>query len=123
MLTIRQNPFGVAAQSNGQCWSKVNGSPPPFNVGSKYPVVVADWVMPVLIAAIDPVAEARLDRLNGAVVSGKYLTEDAGDTNASGGVSSFPVLASSSIGMNETAKTQIQLLATRPALRQWTSGG
>jgi hypothetical protein len=111
-VTIKQNPFGVAAQSNAQCWSKANGFAPPFNVGSKYPVIVADWVLPVLIAAIDPVAEARLDRLNGAVVSGKYLAENAGDAKAGGGVSSFPVLASSSIGMNETAKTQIQLLAT-----------
>ncbi len=70
------NPFGISAQSNGQCWSKLNGSPPPFVGTSANPEVVAGWGMPVLIAAVDPVAEAKLDRLSGAVVSGKYLAEN-----------------------------------------------
>jgi putative ABC transport system permease protein len=109
-VTAGQNPFGISVQSSAQCWSKLNGSPPPFGSRSHNPVVVAGWVMPVLIAAIDPVAEAKLDGLNGAVTSGKYLSENAGDSKEVGEVSSFPVLASSSVGMDETAQTQIQLL-------------
>ena len=38
------------------------------------------WTIPVLIAAIDPHAEAKLDGLNKAVVSGSYLKENAGVT-------------------------------------------
>jgi hypothetical protein len=67
-------------------------------------------VIPVLIAAVDPAAEAKLDGLNHAVISGRYLTEHAGDGPAAGGESTFPVLAASSSGMDEDAVTRLQLL-------------
>ena len=38
------------------------------------------WTIPVLIAAIDPDAEAKLDGLNKALVSGSYLKENEGGT-------------------------------------------
>jgi putative ABC transport system permease protein len=106
------NPFGVAAQSGATCTSKVNGIPLP---GSRQPAArpdyVTTWSIPVLIAAIDPAAEAELDGLNHAVISGRYLTEDAkAGSAASGHVASFPVLASSTSGMNEFAVTQLQRL-------------
>ena len=68
------------------------------------------WTIPVLIAAIDPDAEAKLDGLNKALVSGSYLTENEG---ASG--PTLPVLASSASGMNEYAQTTLQQL-TAPSV-------
>ena len=111
---LQENPFGVGAQSNAQCWSKVNGDPP-FPLAGSGPAVTVDWVLPVLIAAVDPVAEAKLDGLNHAVISGKYLTATASDAAAPGDRATFPVLASSGIGMNEYAQTQLQLLPTPKA--------
>jgi putative ABC transport system permease protein len=112
-LTPQENPFGVAGQSDAACWSKVNGwGPPPFDMGASSPKMVVDWVLPVLIAAIDPVAEAKLDGLDKALISGAYLSENAGDRSAPGNTTAFPVLASSAIGMDEYAQTQLQTLAT-----------
>ncbi len=100
-----QNPFGVAAQSQSGCWSKAGASPrnPGWDIG---------WILPVLIAAVDPVAEAKLDGLNHAVTSGRYLSETATDQTSADGISaSFPVLAASASGLDETAITKLQLLA------------
>ena len=78
-----EDPFGVAAQSSDDCWSKANGSPV-FSNASKLPVLVVEWVMPVLIAAIDPTAEAKLDGLDHTLVSGNYLNENANGQIGSG---------------------------------------
>jgi putative ABC transport system permease protein len=107
------DPFGVAAQSDCTAWSKANGygpaagpSPGPSPANPGYDV---DWVIPVLIAAVDPVAEARLDGLNHAVISGHYLAENAGHA---AGSAAFPVLASSVSGLDESAVTQLAALST-----------
>ena len=72
----------------------------------------------MLIAAVDPAAEAKLDGLNRAVTSGRYLGENAGPAvqPGLGGMSSttFPVLAAARSGIGEYAVTQVQQLA-RPA--------
>jgi putative ABC transport system permease protein len=107
------NPFGVAAQSDCVAWSKVNSYGPlgittPYPPGSRNPGYAVEWVIPVLIAAVDPVAEAKLDGLNRAVTSGHYLPEDT--RNA--GTASFPVLASSVSGLDESAVTQVTALST-----------
>jgi putative ABC transport system permease protein len=104
------NPFGVALQSETQCWSKANGDPP-FTRAAGGAGYYVGWVVPVLIAAIDPAAEARLDGLNLAVTSGRYLAESGRDGLATQGESTFPVLASASIGMTEYAQTRLQVLA------------
>jgi putative ABC transport system permease protein len=62
----------------------------------------------VLIAAVDPAAEAKLDGLNRAVISGHYLAESAGKAAATG---AFPVLASSLSGLDEAAVTQLATLS------------
>ncbi|MGH3422809.1 MAG: hypothetical protein ACRDOD_24820, partial [Streptosporangiaceae bacterium] len=67
--------------------------------------------IPVLIAAIDPDAEAELDGLDKALVSGGYLKENQGDNGPT-----FPVLASSDSGMNESAQTTVQQLAAPSAM-------
>jgi hypothetical protein len=109
------DPFGVAAQSYCTAWSKVNGYGPagqagsPANVtGARGAVYNEDWVIPVLIAAVDPVAEAKLDGLNHAVISGHYLADDAPGAAAT---NTFPVLASSASGLDESAVTQLATLS------------
>ncbi len=105
------DPFGVAAQSDCTAWSKVNGYGPagPLvpGVSPANPGYDVDWVIPVLIAAVDPVAEAKLDGLNRAVTSGHYLAEHASGPNSS----TFPVLASSVSGLDESAVTQLATLS------------
>jgi putative ABC transport system permease protein len=105
------NPFGTAAQSYTRCWSRVNQYDYP---GIPHPEAgyYVRWTIPVLIAAIDPDAEAELDGLNKAVVSGSYLKENAG---VKAGVQ-LPVLASSASGMNEYALTALQQLTAPSAM-------
>jgi putative ABC transport system permease protein len=105
------DPFGVAAQSDCTAWSKVNGYGPGPYFSRANPRSDVDWVIPVLIAAVDPVAEAKLDGLNRAVISGHYLAEKTRNAGTSG---IFPVLASSASGLDESAVTQLATL-TAPA--------
>jgi putative ABC transport system permease protein len=106
------DPFGAAAQSDCTAWSKVNsygsdkGVNTPYPAGSRNPGYAVDWDIPVLIAAVDPVAEAKLDGLNRAVISGHYLPQNTGNA----GTNSFPVLASSVSGLDESAVTQVTAL-------------
>ena len=111
--TPGHNPFGPAVQSEADCWSKTNGS----GLGSLglpttgTALFETDWVIPVLIAAVDPAAEAKLDGLNKALTSGHYLTQNAGDTTVNSGIISFPVLAASASGVGEYAQTRLQALS------------
>ena len=117
------NPFGYAQQALAWCWSKINGlglgpgdqliNP---NLGS-HPSFAVFWDFPMLIAAVDPAAEAKLDGLNHAVTSGGYLPE----TYPSG--DQFPVLAAAGSGVGEYSVTQVQELASpsvAPALNTAT---
>lgn len=106
------DPFGMQAQSSVSCWSKLDGTGLPSPAPPRGPATLyVHWQVPILIAAIDPAAEAKLDGLNHAVVSGGYLPENARATKVRGGVSTFPVLAASASGMDESAVTRLQLLA------------
>ena len=93
VLSPETNPFGPAAQSYASCWSRVNqyNEPPPPGEGASGTEAGywVEWNIPVLIAAIDPDAEAELDGLNRALISGGYLKENEGDSGPT-----FPVLAS-----------------------------
>ena len=114
-------PFGPARQANLWCWSRTTGM---YGEGSwegltaQHPGFAVYWSFPMLIAAVDPVAEAKLDGLNRAVTSGRYLRENAGPAvrPGLGGMSSttFPVLAAARSGIGEYEVTQVQQLA-RPA--------
>ncbi len=107
------SPFAPAAQSGSSCYSRVNGGGP-GDEGAR-PSYDVHWAFPLLIAAIDPVAEAKLDGLNAAVTSGHYLSESAGPgtANASGiTITTFPVLAAASSGIGEYAVTRVQKLAS-----------
>ncbi len=111
-LSPGTNPFDPAAQSYTQCWSRVNhyNLPPGAGASSTKAGYWVTWTIPVLIAAIDPDAEAKLDGLNKALVSGSYLTENEGDSGPT-----LPVLASSASGMTEYAQTTLQQL-TAPSV-------
>jgi putative ABC transport system permease protein len=106
------HPFGVTAQGGSSCWSKADGYGPGYGPAAAPPQYTAVWTVPVLIAAVDPVAEAKLDGLDHALVSGRYLAEDARDRPDGPVIDEFPVLAASSPGMDETAVTQLQQLAS-----------
>ncbi len=111
-LSPGTNPFGTAVQPKTQCWSRVNhdGEPPGSGASSTEAGYWVTWTIPVLIAAIDPDAEAKLDGLNKALVSGSYLTENEGAVGPT-----LPVLASSASGMTEYAQTTLQQL-TAPSV-------
>jgi hypothetical protein len=105
-LSPKTNPFGPAAQSFASCWSRVNQYDlPPAPGGSAEAGYVVEWTIPVLIAAIDPDAEAKLDGLDKALVSGSYLEENEGDHGPN-----VPVMASADSGMDEYAQTTLQQL-------------
>ena len=92
--SAKANPFGVAAQSSGWCWSKLDGTGGAFTgVPGRRVFATVDWSFPMLIAAVDPAAEARLDGLNRAVISGRYLGRNTRDGKAPGGTPTIPVLA------------------------------
>jgi putative ABC transport system permease protein len=123
------DPFGIAAQSGVDCWSKVDGAGTglPGALGSflgrRGPATFyVSWEVPLLIAAVDPAAEAKLDGLNHALISGRYLSESARPRSTSAGLASFPVLAASSVGMDEYAQTRLQLLAPPTAAPQMNVG-
>jgi putative ABC transport system permease protein len=105
------DPFGTAAQSYTECWSRVNqtGAAPGPQTDAK-PGYYISWTIPVLVAAIDPEAEAKLDGLSKAVVSGGYLKENEGYS------STLPVLASADSGMNEYAQITLQQLSAPSAM-------
>ncbi len=116
------SPFTSASQSGSSCFSRVNGLGIPAASyggpgGETYqnPFYSVDWSFPLLIAAIDPAAEAKLDGLNAAVTSGRYLSEDAGPGSAAGGDATIPVLATASSGIGEYAVTRLQKLASPAA--------
>ncbi len=120
------SPFGIAAQSYTLCWSRVNqyNEPPPPGEGNgdTRAGFYVNWTVPVLIAAIDPQAEAKLDGLNTALVSGRYLTEHEGARGLTSPFVTLPVLASSASGMNEYAQTTLQQLTAPPAMPDMNAG-
>jgi putative ABC transport system permease protein len=79
---------------------------------AKHPGFAVFWSFPMLVAAVDPAAEAKLDGLNEALTSGHYLTEREGleFEGAAGGESTFPVLAADTSGLGEYASIQVQRL-------------
>jgi len=104
------SPFDYAQQAEAWCFSKINGlgtsetlTSPDLNGHTGFGV---SWEFPMLIAAVDPAAEAKLDGLNHAVTSGQYLPESyrSGDE--------FPVLAAADSGVGEYSVTQVQELAS-----------
>ncbi|GAA2037961.1 hypothetical protein GCM10009839_44250 [Catenulispora yoronensis] len=62
---------GNGAAQHDKQWQQCLPDP----VGGGHLVTQLEWSFPALVAAVDPVAEDRLDGLAGAVTSGRWLTE------------------------------------------------
>jgi putative ABC transport system permease protein len=105
------------------CWNRNPAEPgltgssyPPFEgVPSGHRVAYVDWPIPVLIAAIDPRAEAQLDGVKSAVVSGRYLAESDADGTDDEGNTAIPVLASNTLNEDATLTARATLLPTAAA--------
>ena len=119
VYTLPSSPFSFAAQAQAWCWSKADayGTPPGTlswpNLNGHAGFAVG-WQFPMLIAAVDPQAEARLDGLNHAVTSGQYLPENYDNLSPASGFvkqGEFPVLATAASGIGEDSVTQVQELA------------
>jgi putative ABC transport system permease protein len=113
VIPPESSPFDYAQQAQTWCFSKINGlgtsatlTSPDLSGHTGFGV---SWEFPMLIAAVDPAAEAKLDGLNHAVTSGQYLPESyrSGDE--------FPVLAAADSGVGEYSVTQVQELASPSA--------
>jgi putative ABC transport system permease protein len=105
------NPFGAAEQSSAWCWSRVNGTAGAFvsNEPTHRAFATVNWSIPMLIAAVDPTAEARLDGLNRAVTSGHYLGQSI-RSSPGAAQSTIPVLAAATSGVGEHAETTVERL-------------
>ena len=113
-------------QAQTWCWSKVNG----LSGGGGYqdltashPGVVVAWEFPMLVAAVDPAAEAKLDDLPHALTSGHYLAENAGPgTISSRGtrLTTFPVLAAARAASASSPRPRCGGWPIRPGRRCWT---
>src|SRR5581483_398975 len=115
--TPATSPFSPAMQAATWCWSDVDGLSGQGNyqnLTASRPGVVVPWEFPMLIAAVDPVAEAKLDGLPRALTSGRYLAENAGPGTISAGhgtLTTFPVLAAADSGIGEWSQTEVRRLA------------
>ncbi len=113
------SPFSYAALASTWCWSKADGQGAPAtelipDLGSR-PGFALNWQFPMLIAAIDPAAEARLDGLSHALTSGQYLPETGYGTGPNARYfqqgDGFPVLAAADSGIGEYSVSKVQELA------------
>ncbi len=96
------------------------------------PGVFLIWQEPIVVAGIDPVAEAQLDKLDGCVVQGRYLqASDVPETVASsaGSQPQIPVIVSDRSFIDETVEitasravdpTPVLNGSTPDALTGWT---
>ena len=113
------SPFSPAEQGGSWCWSKVDGDgtgPGTIsytNLDGRAGFSL-DWEFPMLIAAVDPQAEAKLDGLNQALTSGQYLPENYDSEPPNSGYQQgdlFPVLVPADSGIGEYTTTQVRELA------------
>lgn len=101
------DPFGPGNRSSLECWSRQTGRDgmgdflPPLTV--KNPGYPLNWSVPMLVAGVDPLSEARLAHLDRAVVSGRYLRSD--DAAKLSGV---PVLVSKDSGVDDTVQVTVE---------------
>lgn len=79
--------------------------------------VAPTFSIPLLIAAVDPAAEAELTDLHGAVVSGRYLRARESTTGSRPDEGVLPVLASARNYLDETAVVTVERLPEAAAAR------
>jgi putative ABC transport system permease protein len=127
------SPFSEVVRWRPWCWSRSNGI---FGSGWTSPSVaemnegafgaVLTWSFPITLAAIDPVAEAKLTGIDEAVVDGRFLDEGEQETeepSAGGGPVapvSVPVVLAKDALVDEQAHIAVDRLpesATRRLIR------
>jgi putative ABC transport system permease protein len=107
------DPYHASARDNDRCESLATASAHP-TASSLYVAV------PMLIEAINPAAEARLDGLNDAIVNGRYLRSSDGVGSVAGTIAdrhspTFPVLVSSRNYLDDSFTVVVRRLATSAA--------
>ncbi|MGH3968022.1 MAG: hypothetical protein ACRDTV_07895, partial [Mycobacterium sp.] len=114
-------PFSPDVRTRFDCWSLRSGDEGD-SAHPRRPVVSVPFPVPLLVAAIDPRAEARLDGLPRAVVSGRYLRQ--GEPihfrtyrHRSVGSQAAPVLVSTRTFADEAAHVRVQMLPNAVADR------
>ncbi len=111
--TGRGSPFTEDARWFAECWDLSKGW-----AGESWPqgrgrfVIQVPVRFPVTVAAIDPVAEAALTGLDKAMVSGDFLSSDAGPVRSRSGAAkpSVPVLSSTRYYAQEVMQVKIDQL-------------
>ncbi|GAA2359861.1 ABC transporter permease [Dactylosporangium salmoneum] len=100
-------PLAPEDRTEANCWSSDPASS--ANTAKRAQVQVL-FPIPLLLAAVDPAQEAKLDRLDGAVTSGAYLPE----SDQSAGI---PVLASGRLDLDQQVRIEIERLGGDAAER------
>ncbi|MGZ8437270.1 MAG: hypothetical protein ACXWXR_01860 [Candidatus Limnocylindrales bacterium] len=83
-------------------------------LGAGVPGVFLGWPEPIVVAGIDPVAEAQLAHLDGCVVAGRYLRASDQPTTVqaqTGPQPAIPVLVSNRSFIDETARITLERAA------------
>jgi putative ABC transport system permease protein len=83
-------------------------------LAASVPGVFLGWPEPIVVAGIDPVAEAQLAHLDGCVVTGRYLRASDQPTTAqaqTGPQPAIPVLVSNRSFIDETARITLERAA------------
>ena len=118
------SPFSYRRWQARRCFSKVNGQGAPpgtffFPDLHGRPGFAVDWQFPMLLAAVDPAAEAKLDGLNHALAFGKIpgrrATATRSPTIPTWRGDTYPVLAATDSGIGEYAESQVQRTGQPPA--------
>ena len=120
-LVNGSGPFDPQVRTAVLCWSRANGS----EGAGATPGVAAGgagfymyWAFPMLVAAVDPAQEAKLDALNGSVTSGRYLTDaDRGGLvqNSFTKDMQIPVLMPTALQSDQQLRLQVQQLPAATA--------
>jgi hypothetical protein len=107
-------PFSIGARTGVFCWSRAPGSPrPSYGLARGHVGARLTWAFPFLLAAVDPVQEARLVGLDKAVTDGRYLTEfDSAHIVKTRGLGhpTVPVVASTTPFVDDTLHVSVQRL-------------
>lgn len=118
------SPFDPLSDWSAQCWDRYGGLAGEglWPQGTGTFVVQVRFSLPVMIAAVDPKAEAALTGLGDAMVAGRYLTSADGPSkpNEYGDVT-VPVLASSVSLVDQTSTVHVDRLG-HPAVSALRSG-
>lgn len=126
------SPFTAGFRSDVECFSRLTGlrgagwAPfgherfgPPVPFARGHFGIQLTWPFPFLLSAIAPGPEARLDGVNRAVISGRYLnaSDQLHSTLGASGMHLhyIPVLAASAPVTDETAALSVQRLSTAAA--------